>query len=300
MPSCDFKKDRKCYIITPVWDLNYESISEIKAKLDGGSLAMSKKFGQNFLLSRSVRERIVGEMGLLAGRAVWEIGPGLGAITSLMLARGAMLTCFEIDHGFAEILSGEAFGDEKNFSLVEGDALRTIPPREDVPDIICGNLPYNVGSQIIASIIEKGRLPERMVFTLQKEVVDRMTSRPGEKDYSSFSVLTQLDYVNRCAFQIGRRNFYPEPNVDSAVVVMQRKIDSPLSGQERSEFLSLVRVLFAQRRKTVRNNLATRLGKDEISRVLEYSGIDGTSRAEALSFDELLALAAAERRIKAK
>ena len=94
--------------------------------LDEHGFAMSKKFGQNFLLPLSIREKIVSQMGNIEGRSIFEIGPGLGAITSVMLGKGAFVRAFEIDHGFAQILRSEAFADEERFSLVEGDALKTL------------------------------------------------------------------------------------------------------------------------------------------------------------------------------
>ena len=283
------------YAFSIVWNLNYESINELKAELDRNGLAMTKRFGQNFLLSEAIRDRIVDQMGDISGKTVWEVGPGLGAITSVMIRRNANLTSFEIDHGFAEILRTRAFGDEENFRLIEGDALKTLFETDECPDVICGNLPYNVGSVIIASLIEKGKLPETMVFTLQKEVVERMTSKVGDEEYSSFSILTQFDYETKYAFTIGRKNFYPEPNVESAVVVMKRKAQSPLEGEDRDRFLSMMRALFAQRRKTVRNNLAARLGKERTARVIEYAGLQGNERAEALPFETLLKLAEGEK-----
>lgn len=273
-----------------MWDLDYESIREISAVLDSHGLAMSRKFGQNFLLPESIRCRIADLAGNVFGKNVWEIGPGLGALTVQLLKRGAVLTCFEIDHGFARILKDEAFGDERHFFLVEGDALKTMKDVPLRPDVVVGNLPYNVGSLIIADVIERAVLPETMVFTLQKEVVDRMVAKPGSRDYSSFSVLCQLDYVPELAFCIGRRNFFPEPNVDSAVVVMRRKPD--VSGSlDRMAFSSLVRTLFSQRRKTVRNNLVQVVGKDDVDRVLDEAGIMPSERAENLSLEELLRLA---------
>lgn len=281
-----------------MWNLNYESVKALQEKLEEHGLAMSKKFGQNFLLPRSIRERIVSSMGEVEGRCVWEIGPGLGAITSILVERKARLKAFEIDHGFASILREEAFVDEDDFTLVEGDALKTLFLETERPDIICGNLPYNVGSVIIASLIENSILPDTMVFTLQKEVVERMTSSRGKDDWSSFSILTQFDYDVRLGFVIGRSNFYPVPNVESATVIMKRKEKSPLEGEERLLFFSMMRDLFAQRRKTVRNNLSRRLGKIGASFVLEKAGLTGMERAEDLEVDTLISLSLAEKEFR--
>ena len=255
---------------------------------------MTKKFGQNFLVGGGYRERIASLTGAIEGSHVWEIGPGLGAITSLLLSSGASVKAFEIDHGFCALLKGPAFGDEKGFTLVEGDALKTLFCQPDRPDVICGNLPYNVGSVCIARLIEASLTPARMVFTLQKEVVERMCARPGDDDWSSFSILTQLDYENSLAFTIGRSNFYPSPNVDSAVVVMTRRERPLVEDAVRGTFLSLVRTLFAQRRKTIRNNLSHGgYGKDAVASILESCSLTGSERAEALGVDKRIEMATA-------
>ncbi len=277
-----------------MWSLNYSSTAEITKVLSDHSLAMTKKFGQNFLISPEARERIVSLIKPSEGMKVWEIGPGLGAITHLLLKAGCSVTAFEIDHGFASILRNEAFTDE-DFTLIEGDALETLFTGPLTADRVVGNLPYNVGSQVIARLIENGYLPSLMVFTLQKEVADRMSAEPGSEAYSSFSILTQLDYTNTTAFMIRPGSFYPAPNVDSAVVVMKKRDRSLVDGEERKVFLALVRALFAQRRKTIRNNLLSSpvfssMGKDRIEAAFSSVCLTGSERAEALSFDSLVAL----------
>lgn len=277
-----------------MWALNYSSVKEITEILGLSSLAMTKKFGQNFLTNASFRQRIA-DLALAGSPSlVWEIGPGLGAITSLLLKGGVQVRAFEIDHGFCSLLRGPAFGDEAGFTLVEGDALKTLITQPDRPEVVCGNLPYNVGSICIARLIEEGILPERMVFTLQKEVVERMCAQPGDEAWSSFSILTQVDYINSLAFTIGRANFYPSPNVDSAVVLMRRRQRPLVEGELRRRFLSLVRILFSQRRKTIRNNLAQGgYGKDALALLLERCGLSGSERAEALPIDKLIEMASA-------
>ena len=280
-----------------MWNLNYDSISQLDSTLKNHGLAMSKKFGQNFLISSQAREKIVSLMCLDENMKVWEIGPGLGAITHLVIKSGVDLKCFEIDHGFASILREEAFRDEKNFSLVEGDALKTLFIENDMPDRIIGNLPYNVGSIIIAKLIESSILPDKMVFTLQKEVVDRMCAHPGDDSYSSFSVLTQLDYDNKLELVLKKGCFWPQPQVDSAVVVMTKRKTSLVDDDLRPVFLPLIRALFQQRRKTIKNNLMSseygNLGKGVVDSIIEKAGLKGNERAEALSFDQLLAIAKA-------
>lgn len=289
-----------------MWNLNYDSPKEIERVLSEKGLAMTKKFGQNFLVSPSGREKLVKLMDLEEGMKVWEIGPGLGAITHMILKENVDLYSFEIDHGFASLLSGPAFGDESRFTLVEGDALKTLFKKRllPLPDRIVGNLPYNVGSVMIAKLIENSYLPPLMVFTLQKEVVDRMTAKTGEDDYSSFSVLTQIDYENKLMLKLPRGCFWPQPNVDSAVVVMKRREKSLVDDTLRPVFIPLLRDLFQQRRKTIRNNLNSseygNLGKDKVEEILSLSGLSGNERAEALSWDSLIKLSESAKEIKSR
>ena len=289
-----------------MWNLNYDSPKEIERVLSEKGLAMTKKFGQNFLVSPSGREKLVKLMELEEGMKVWEIGPGLGAITHMILKENVDLYSFEIDHGFASLLSGPAFGDESRFTLVEGDALKTLFKKRllPLPDRIVGNLPYNVGSVMIAKLIENSYLPPLMVFTLQKEVVDRMTAKTGEDDYSSFSVLTQIDYENKLMLKLPRGCFWPQPNVDSAVVVMKRREKSLVDDTLRPVFIPLLRDIFQQRRKTIRNNLNSseygNLGKDKVEEILSLSGLSGNERAEALSWDSLIKLIESAKEIKSR
>ena len=282
-----------------MWDFPYDSPSAISELLERNGFAMSKKFGQNFLLSSSAGDRIASSLGSIDGQQVWEIGPGLGALTARLLGKGALVTVFEIDHGFCRILREQAFADESRFSLVEGDALKTwmgVWESAGTPRAICGNLPYNVGSICIARLLEHQCLPPVMVYTLQREVAERLASEPGSKSWSTLSILAQTDYVVEQLFMIKGGSFYPPPKVDSAVVRLVKR-DAPLvDGRIRELFLSVCSDLFSQRRKTVRNNLlqgesGARFGKERCLQALSDAHIVENQRAELLGFDELVRLA---------
>ena len=280
------------------WTFAYDSPKAITELLAKESLSMTKKFGQNFLLSEAVREHIVSVLEVEEGKHVWEIGPGIGALTTLLLARGAQVTAFEIDHGFCRILSEQAFTDDDNFSLICGDALKTLPKeleRVGCPDRLCGNLPYNVGSVVIAKLLESSYRPQVMAFTLQKEVVDRICAVPGSKDWSSFSLLGQMDYEPSLAFSINSGAFYPPPNVTSSVVVFKLRPNSRVPDDVRPAFMLLIRELFSQRRKTIKNNLLSGkvgsiLGKSGVESLLLTASLDPSLRAEALSWEQFLSL----------
>ena len=282
------------------WDFDYCSVNSISNLLGENGLNMTKKFGQNFLVSRSALERIVSLSGASAGMRVWEVGPGIGALTSALLQTGAHVTAFEIDRGFCRILRERAFTREiadGKLKLIEGDALKTWMAEFEengAPDVICANLPYNVGSVLIGSFIENRCLPPVMVYTLQSEVVHRICAEPGDEDYSGFSVLTSLDYENREAFVLKAGNFWPAPNVDSSVVVMKKKTQSVIEEKDAPAFFKTVHALFAQRRKTVKNNLkALKLSPQTIDGALEKTGTEPSERAENLSTAQIAALSKA-------
>jgi 16S rRNA (adenine1518-N6/adenine1519-N6)-dimethyltransferase len=151
-----------------IWPFAYNSPGAIKELLEQNNLALSKKFGQNFLINEAVVKQIAAALGDIKNKEVWEIGAGIGVLTKELLLREANVTSFEIDYGFCRILKEEAFKDVPNFNLIEGDALKTIGLQKEIADAIIGNLPYNVGSLIIADLMEKQILPPNYGFYTPK------------------------------------------------------------------------------------------------------------------------------------
>ena len=277
-----------------IWDFDYSSVSSIAKILEENGLSMTKKFGQNFLISQQILDKIITQCGSIDGTAVWEIGPGIGALTAKLLQGGANVTSFEIDHGFCKILREMSFVGNEKFRLIEGDALKTwksLYEKEGPPNIICANLPYNVGSVFIASLIENRCLPAKMVYTLQTEVVQRMCAKKGSSEYSGFSVLTNIDYENREVFKIKSGCFFPPPNVDSSVVVMEKREKPIVEESEVATLINIVRVLFSQRRKTIKNNLKSiGLSANDLDELISKIKISANERAEQLDIEQLVML----------
>lgn len=269
----------------------YDSPAAIKTFLEAEGLAMSKRFGQNFLVDPNAREKLYSALGTTEPVHIWEIGPGIGAMTALLLERGHRVTAFEIDHGFARILRG-LFGENPRFSLVEGDFLKTWKGAlSDRPDIIFGNLPYNVALAIIAELLENKGVPRRMIFTVQKEAARRIASGPGTKDYSAFSVLCASVCRTKILYDIGASAFWPRPRVTSSVVSLSPRPD-PIAADDRSGFSRFVRGAFSSRRKTLRNNVQA-MDNDfatNFDETLERLGIQADIRAEALQPEQLAAV----------
>jgi 16S rRNA (adenine1518-N6/adenine1519-N6)-dimethyltransferase len=280
-------------MITP----DYNSALSLRSFLNKLNLGMRKKYGQNFLINPEVRNKILDALGVNAGEEVWEIGPGLGAMTKGLLDRGARVTAFEIDPAFSNILR-EIFKEYDNFSLVEGDVLKTwqkLPREKEL--FLMGNLPYNIAATLLGDFIEKKCFFSRIIVTIQKETAQRMTARPGTKSYSSFSVLCSSVYKITPLMTIKGSSFFPVPHVDSQAVRLDLlKVEDR---QEYSQaFYQLVRGLFSSRRKTLQNNLSNFVAsaimdKVPVARILEEADIDGSRRAETLDIKEFLALAKA-------
>ena len=274
---------------------DYNSPAELKQVLDANGFSMQKKFGQNFLINEDARRRLVDALELTEGMKVWEVGPGLGAMTNTILERGADLTVFEIDRGFASLISGffEDYSKGGTFRIVEGDVMKTWKghlKEAGQPDRFFGNLPYNIAATIIADTIENNVRFDKCVFTVQKEVAQRMCAKPGTADYSSFSALCQWAYDVKPLLDLAGGNFWPKPNVDSRAVVFTKKADFPCC-KNPELFIKMQRALFSSRRKTVRNNLSQFLKNNDLAvSCLEKAGIDIMKRAEVLTLPELLKL----------
>lgn len=274
---------------------DYNSPAELKQILDINGFSMQKKFGQNFLINSDARKKLIDTLEVDENTSVWEVGPGLGAMTCEILERNAKLTVFEIDRGFASLVSKyfEDYAKKEKFFLVEGDVLKTWKnhlEKTQIPDRFFGNLPYNIAATIIADTIENNVRFDRCVFTVQKEVAQRMTAKPGQSDYSSFSVLCQWAYDLQNVIDLSGGNFWPKPNVDSRAVLFTKKADFP-SCENPSLFIRMQRALFSSRRKTVRNNLSQFLQNNELAvECLNLADIDIMKRAEVLTIEQLLKL----------
>jgi len=280
--------------------INYNSATALRAFLDQEKLGMQKKFGQNFLINGETRKALVQALDAKSGDEVWEIGPGLGAMTALLLETGLKVKAFEIDLGFIRVLKN-IFSENKYFTLVEGDVMKTWREHQAVP-FLFGNLPYNVAAALLADFIENDRIFSRMVVTVQKEVALRMAATAGKGVYSSFSVLCASAYKVKPLMTIRPSSFYPQPNVDSMAVLLEKKA----AQKYPAVFYPLVRALFASRRKTIKNNLTTFLSsrfggsappqnksavQDLCASVLQSNSLSGTERAESLGLESFLSLA---------
>ncbi len=247
-----------------------------------------KRFGQNFLHDKNVIQRIVSAVNPQPGDRLVEIGPGQGAITRHLLDASGELVVIELDRDLVEPLSRHC-GTHGRLQIYNEDALRFdfATLATDTPIRLVGNLPYNISTPLLFHLLNYAGQIQDMFFMLQNEVVDRLAAQPNSRDYGRLSVMMQTRcHVNKL-FTIGPGAFSPAPRVDSAFVQLIPhskplvRIDNP------AFFEKLVKQAFAQRRKTLRNNL--RLMAD--THVLQAVGIDPGQRAETLSIEQFARLA---------
>jgi 16S rRNA (adenine1518-N6/adenine1519-N6)-dimethyltransferase len=277
--------------------MNPDSAADIRAALEERSIALKKRWGQNFLVNRGARERLVAMLDPRPGELAWEIGPGLGSMTELLLQRSVRLVAFEVDRGLCRHLR-EAHGEDAAFTLVEGDFMKTWKnalAELGAPRRVLGNLPYRSASLMIAALVEGGVRPDAMIFTVQRELAERMVADPRSKAYSSFSVLCQACFSIEARGDLKPGSFYPAPEVVSTIVEMRPRQDG-LDAEAVVRLSAILRGLFTARRKTLRNNLiAGRFTEGvtgaKVAEALEAEGIDLGARAEELAPETFLRVA---------
>ncbi len=268
--------------------------SRIKELMKKNQLHAKKKFGQNFLVDQNILQNIVRLSGVDHDTFVIEIGPGLGSLTEILLKESKKVLAYEIDRDFIPILETQ-FGGE-NFNLIEDDFLKRNIDQDidqyltkDEEVVVVSNLPYYITTPIIFKILEESKKIRRMVFMMQFEVAKRMTSQPSTKDYNALSVIIQYKTYAKFGMKIPKTVFIPEPNVDSAVIVLDQKNPEGLVIDEQ-HFIKFVKAAFTQRRKTLLNNLHAFLGVDKANLIsdLEHLGYNQNIRAEKCKVDDFI------------
>ncbi len=249
--------------------------------------------GQHFLVDRNVLDGFAHSLKVLPGTTVLEIGPGLGHLTRALVDAGARVLAVEKDTHLAGSLA-ERLNFPSTLTVWERDILEV--SREEIHAwageeeiILAGNLPYYCSSVILGKAFEEWfDLWERAGFLLQEEVVDRIVSPPGVKAYGRLSLLAQVFSVPHKTRRVPAHLFIPEPEVHSAWCILVRKaVQPPVTPLQIAEVSG---ICFAERRKTLLNNLSRHLGREKASELLQALGIDGRRRAETLNVEEFVKL----------
>ena len=262
------------------------------------------KMGQHFLESHSAAVRIVEALGDLSQATVLEIGPGRGALTSLLAARGRRIIAVELDRVMSAQLRMK-FSTEPNVEIIEGDILKieldtVFGPKPGMlrpgmaftpePAYVVGNLPYYITSDILLRLLDYHRYFSTIVIMVQKEVADRLAATPGSRDYGLLSATTQLYARVEKLFTLPPAAFNPPPKVHSSVVRLT--IDPKMETLQvaEAEFIAFLKLSFGQKRKTLWNNLKTQYEEAVLRAALAKTGVKPAVRAEALPLAKSAAL----------
>ncbi|CAI9389756.1 MULTISPECIES: 16S rRNA (adenine(1518)-N(6)/adenine(1519)-N(6))-dimethyltransferase RsmA [Bacillaceae] len=272
-----------------------------RAILDKYGFSFKKSLGQNFLIDTNILRNIVNHAELTEESGAIEVGPGIGALTEQLAKRSKKVVAYEIDQRLLPILN-ETLEPYPHAKIIHQDILKANVKEmletefNDIRDImLVANLPYYVTTPIIMKILEE-KLPLRgIVVMLQKEVAERISAKPGTKEYGSLSIAIQYYTKPEVVMIVPKTVFVPQPNVDSAVIRLTIRKTPSVSVKNEDFFFQITRASFAQRRKTILNNLSSQLegGKEkkgEIIAALEQAGIEPSRRGESLSIEEFAKL----------
>lgn len=290
-----------------------------KETLERFGLATKYRLGQNFLVQDHVIEKIVQLAEVQPTDVVVEVGPGLGTLTVALLDNARAVCSLEADSELEQVLAltcKEPHPD--SFALVMGDALAITPQKlaeayntlptvahdaatsAPMPTKFVSNLPYQVAATLILKFFQELPSLERAVVMVQAEVADRISAKPSTKAYGAYTAKLSLFAQVTGRFEVGPGNFMPPPRVNSAVVRLDRtQARNPVSSKllSEEELLHTMRVIdaaFAQRRKTIRNSMsASGFDKDKLDQAFLATGIVPTVRAEVLTSQDFICLAAA-------
>ncbi|WP_309091553.1 16S rRNA (adenine(1518)-N(6)/adenine(1519)-N(6))-dimethyltransferase RsmA [Domibacillus sp.] len=278
--------------------------SRTKDILARHGFSFKKSLGQNFLIDPNILQRITETAELTKETGVIEIGPGIGALTEHLARSAGKVVAFEIDQRLLPILD-ETLAPYDNVTVINEDVLKAdvkgVVEREFAGFdrlMVVANLPYYVTTPIIMKLLEDKIPVNGFVVMLQKEVGDRISARPSSKEYGSLSIAVQYYTEASIAFIVPKTVFMPPPNVDSAIIKLDVRSKPAVSVEDEDFFFLVTRTSFAQRRKTILNNLVNGLPegkekKEAITEALEEAGIEPSRRGETLSLAEFAALAKA-------
>ncbi len=244
-----------------------------------------KALGQNFLHDQQVIQRIVASLSPRPGETVIEIGPGRGALTDLLLDSGCNLHVIEFDYALADYWQSRAEQCD-NLTVHQGNVLKVDlnAIASGRPIKVIGNLPYNISSQILISLLSVEGIVDSVVM-LQLEMVERIVAEPNNKTYGRLSVMLQQHFYCDKIFKVPSGAFTPAPKVDSAMLRLTPKKPQDVL-QDTDRFAEIVKAAFAQRRKTLRNNLKKLITAEQ----MQTAGINPTLRAENLSVEDFVRL----------
>ncbi|MCB5230869.1 MAG: 16S rRNA (adenine(1518)-N(6)/adenine(1519)-N(6))-dimethyltransferase RsmA [Candidatus Cloacimonas sp.] len=257
-----------------------------------------KAFGQNFLLDHNIADKIVNSAELSKGDFVWEIGSGKGILTERIIKTGAELTCFEIDRELCQYLKN-TFGEE--IKLIEGDVLesdwsalyRVYNTSRKIT--LIANIPYNITSPILYKLAEHHDIFDRIILMIQKEVEEKLSSKPGAKNYGFLTLKTRFYFDLLKLMKVPAHLFSPRPKVDSVVISLEPRKDF-IKLENEKLYWQIITATFQTRRKTLRNSLSLIANREEITALDRMISANSSlnfslnSRGETLDEEDFITL----------
>lgn len=288
---------------------------ETRAVLERYGLYTKHRLGQNFLVNDRVIGRILELAELDRSDAVLEVGPGIGTLTVALLQHAGAVVAVEADRDLPWVLTETCARDSERLALVQGDALKVTADQlrdalmglgvdgvPSLPSKLVSNLPYQIAATLVLQVLEDVPGVRREVVMVQAEVADRMAASPGTHEYGAYTAKLRLFGRVTGRFEVGPGNFMPAPHVNSAVVRIDRAVQTnprtgePLSASELKWTERVIDAAFAQRRKTIRNSMSggsAGFAKDLLDEAFAAAGIDPRARAERLTCEDYVRLALA-------
>ena len=275
------------------------TVEGTKAVISKYPFAFQKKFGQNFLIDPHVLDKIIASANITKEDCVIEIGPGIGSVTQALLENAGKVISIEIDDQLIPILT-EQFGHNDHFKLIHKDVLKVDLQKlikEEAPGKkvkVVANLPYYITTPIIMMLLENDLPIESITVMVQKEVADRLASKPGTKQYGAITVSVNYYADSYLVANVPRNCFMPRPNVDSAVIKLTLNEEPKVKVGNIKQLFRIIKAAFLLRRKTLLNTLAAHadlgLEKDKLKELLDASGVGAQTRGETLSIEEFARL----------
>lgn len=269
---------------------------QVKKILEQNDIIVKKQYGQNFLLDDNILKNIVKSAELKKDTNVIEIGPGLGFLTNYLQQATTNVLCYEIDEQMVEHLNELNY----NISIINDDFLKR-NLNKDFKNIfdnsnnitLVANLPYYITTPILLKVLEETTRIDKMIVMMQTEVAKRLCGKPSTKDYNALSVLIQYFTNPRIIFNVSPKSFFPEPNVESSVVMIEKKEEPLLEVENLDFFLKFNRNIFAQRRKTLYNNIQKAYNYDKglIKKIIKENNLDESVRSEELDVSQIVKIA---------
>lgn len=278
--------------------MDLTNIGVIKDLCARHGFALSKGFGQNFIVNPGICPKIAEAAGIDDTFGVLEIGPGIGVLTKELCARAKKVVAVEVDGRLPALLE-ETMAGCGNFKLVLGDVLKLDLAQliaQEFPGLrvaVCANLPYYITSPIVMKLLEE-RLPlEHITVMVQKEAAQRLCAAPGTREAGAVSYAVRYYAAPRVLFTVQPGSFYPPPKVTSAVIQLTLHKAPPVAPQDEAALFSTVRAAFGQRRKTAANAISAGLclPKAQVAAAIAACGLPPAARPEQLTLEQYAALA---------